>query len=75
MDICFVCKYWKKDNFLSIQMDDEMGQCRRNPPSICWDAVNYQDNEAQYIPAYIFEQTFFPVTGGEDWCGEFAAKT
>ena len=90
---CFRCRFWdevpmsrgmaervKEDAVLSAQLD-EVGICRRLPPSAAWQG---EDRErlwdfmgektllrAMRVETALGSGCYFPRTHGWDWCGEW----
>lgn len=73
---CSNCRFWANPN------DDEdddtrMGECRRYPPRICEAMMAADIANAYGEPAIGLERktnwlnTTFPVTGDDEWCGEW----
>lgn len=69
---CFTCRYWHRND----DDDDEEGECRVRPPAInpTVAALYFQelelDNDEDPTPQYIAQQGWFPLTSGNEWCGE-----
>lgn len=64
---CDKCKFWEK-NYLENQ-----GICRRYPPHFDPNTEPEQGEYGYRLDRYRnFASSFiFPVTTGDDWCGEF----
>ena len=64
---CDACRHW--------QPLDDMGACRRHPPTIHGSLVQLITDEMGATEETILEAagkcTLFPMTRSDDWCGEF----
>ncbi len=57
---CEYCEFW--EGFGAVDSDEELGTCRRNVPTI-----NKKVDQVGFETAF----GIWPVTGAEDWCGEW----
>ena len=61
-DTCTTCRYWApNDEPQGIASDHGWGECRRYPPQVV------QAEPGQRVAC-------FPITTGEQWCGEYWIK-
>lgn len=69
---CDQCQYWVKQftrtrhSDEKLHDDDVAGECRRLPPVLSREPVNYESE-------YFDEQSEFPLVIASEWCGEWRA--
>lgn len=79
---CDECRYWKRYPVVDEKdpdVDSREGSCRRSPPIANWEHVRQTmiENPAATTPMDEFSCSvnwMWPVTCGDDFCGEFLAK-
>ena len=59
-DRCETCRFWETYS------DPESGRCRRNAPSVPWPSPGGKE---------LLDDTVWPMTLNEDWCGEHQTRT
>jgi hypothetical protein len=64
---CENCRFWDPDH-----RDGDFGRCRRRSPVVVPGLTETMAGDG-YLEV-VFQATTFPVTGYEDWCGEYAEE-
>lgn len=74
---CQSCRYFDTKNIAGDYLQDGVGRCRRNPPSLppeIMTAIINKRPDMMFTTDYgRYENTawFFPLVRENDWCGEF----
>lgn len=69
---CLICKFWRADPALA-----NLGHCLRYPPQVVVevDTLETNENEARYSAEVVGRQeSVWPTSKFNDWCGEYVAK-
>ena len=84
---CARCRYWSAVD--SSEVEDPVGECRFNPPVFHPVTENYESGKSRHTmmedsitsrdtlrpKQYLgVEQSFWPMTRGNDWCGKFEQR-
>lgn len=65
-NVCEGCRYWDRRN-----ADSEVGRCMRHPPVIVPEFANPFGDEGMSLFDLQWNATTWPITDGEDFCGEW----
>ena len=72
-EACLNCKFW---DVYPGEIGDQVGDCRRNPPTLNGHALaalstHFQLSESLMDPANLYTASAFPATHQTSWCGHY----
>ncbi len=67
---CEICQFWDE-----CSSDSAIGTCKRNAPHVVVLDVKVDNPALQKFTTEKRATSVWPMTGKDDWCGEFKAKS